>query len=99
MGGIGAIYRAEHLHMHNQVAIKVLHPQAETLPELVARFEREAVAGAHIHHPNVACATAYAFFDASASPPARSASFRARSASSRASRSIKYRRAWCSARA
>ena len=63
MGGIGAIYRAEHLHMHNQVAIKVLHPQAESMPELVARFEREAIAGAHIQHPNVACATDFGKFD------------------------------------
>jgi eukaryotic-like serine/threonine-protein kinase len=35
------------------VAIKVLHPEAEGLPELIERFEREAIAGKHIFHPNV----------------------------------------------
>ncbi|NUP12669.1 MAG: serine/threonine protein kinase [Polyangiaceae bacterium] len=63
MGGMGAIFRAEHLHMHKHVAIKVLHPEIEGFPELVARFEREAVAGAHIQHPNVAAASDFGKFD------------------------------------
>lgn len=63
MGGIGAIYRAEHLLMKKEVAIKVLHPDSENFPELVARFEREAVAGAHIDHPNVASASDFGKFD------------------------------------
>ncbi|NUO52231.1 MAG: serine/threonine protein kinase, partial [Polyangiaceae bacterium] len=45
------------------VAIKVLHPDSENFPELVARFEREAVAGAHIDHPNVASASDFGKFD------------------------------------
>lgn len=57
MGGVGAVYLGEHVKMHKQVAIKVLHPDAQSLPELAARFEREAVAGSHIQHPNVASAT------------------------------------------
>ncbi|WP_437576900.1 protein kinase domain-containing protein [Sorangium sp. So ce887] len=57
MGGMGAVYRGEHVHMHKRVAIKILHPDTERLPELVQRFEREAVAGAHIQHRNVATAT------------------------------------------
>lgn len=63
MGGMGAIFRAEHLHMHKDIAIKVLHPEIEGFPELVARFEREAVAGAHIQHPNVAAASDFGKFD------------------------------------
>src|SRR6185436_15715911 len=63
MGGMGAIYRAEHLLMRKQVAVKVLHPNVEGFPELVARFEREAVAGAHIQHPNVATASDFGKFD------------------------------------
>jgi serine/threonine-protein kinase len=35
------------------MAIKVLHPEAESRPELTAHFEREAIAGKHIFHPNV----------------------------------------------
>lgn len=63
MGGMGAIYRGEHLLMHKEVAIKVLHPEIEGFPELVTRFEREAVAGAHISHPNVASANDFGKFD------------------------------------
>ncbi len=56
-GGMGAVYQAEHTHMHKRLAVKVLHPEMSRLPEVVARFEREAMAAAHIEHPNVAAAT------------------------------------------
>lgn len=54
MGGIASVFRARKLITGEDVAIKVLHPDAEELPELIARFQREAVAGRHIYHPNVA---------------------------------------------
>lgn len=53
MGGLAAVFRATKLATGGDVAIKVLHPDIEGLPELVERFEREAVAGKHILHPNV----------------------------------------------
>ena len=56
-GGMGCVYRGQHVLMHKRVAIKVLLPETENLPDLVLRFQREAVAGAHIDHPNVAAAT------------------------------------------
>jgi serine/threonine-protein kinase len=56
-GGMGAVYLAEHTHMRKRMAIKVLHPEMSHMPEVVARFEREAMAAAHIDHPNVATAT------------------------------------------
>jgi serine/threonine-protein kinase len=56
-GGMGTVYRGEHVHMQKRVAIKVLRPDMEAFPELCARFEREAIAGAHVDHPNVASAT------------------------------------------
>jgi eukaryotic-like serine/threonine-protein kinase len=56
-GGMGAVYLAEHVLMHKRVAVKVLHPEMTRMPEVVARFEREAMAAAHIDHPNVAAAT------------------------------------------
>jgi serine/threonine-protein kinase len=49
--------------MRHQLAIKVLHPELEGFPELVTRFQREAVAGAHIIHPNVASASDFGKFD------------------------------------
>jgi serine/threonine-protein kinase len=56
-GGMGAVYQAQHTHMRKRVAVKVLHPEMSRMSEVVARFEREAMAAAHIDHPNVAAAT------------------------------------------
>lgn len=56
-GGMGKVYRAEHVLMRKQVAIKVLHREMTAMPEVVQRFEREAVAGGRIEHVNVAKAT------------------------------------------
>lgn len=56
-GAMGAVYRAEHVHMQKAVALKVLHQWMSQNPEVVRRFEREAVAAARIEHPNVAGAT------------------------------------------
>jgi serine/threonine-protein kinase len=62
-GGMGSVYRAEHVHMRKAVAIKVLHREMTSMPEVVARFEREAVAAARIEHPNVATATDFGSLD------------------------------------
>jgi serine/threonine-protein kinase len=56
-GGMGAVYRVVHMRMHKVFALKVLHAAASDSPEIVARFEREAVAAGSIDHPNVAVAT------------------------------------------
>ena len=62
-GGMGAVYLAEHVHMRKVVAVKVLHREMTFLPEVVARFEREAVAAARIEHPHVAAATDFGRLD------------------------------------
>ncbi len=54
---MGRVYSAEHVLMRKRLAIKVLHRELTTMPEVVARFEREAMAAANIDHPNVAAAT------------------------------------------
>lgn len=56
-GAMGRVYRAEHVLMRKTVALKVLHPQLMTVPEIVQRFEREARAAAQVEHPHVAGAT------------------------------------------
>jgi len=54
---MGRVYSAEHVLMRKRLAIKVLHRELTTMTEVVARFEREAMAAANIDHPNVAAAT------------------------------------------
>ncbi len=49
-GGMGSIYRGEHLTLGRPVAIKVLAPQLARDPKLVERFLREARAAAAIDH-------------------------------------------------
>lgn len=39
--------------LHRSVAVKLLHHDDNAPPELVQRFEREAVAAAQINHPNI----------------------------------------------
>jgi eukaryotic-like serine/threonine-protein kinase len=56
-GGMGRVYAAEHVLMRKRLAIKVLHRELTMMTEVVARFEREAMAAANIEHPNVAAAT------------------------------------------
>jgi serine/threonine-protein kinase len=56
-GGMGVVYRAEHLHLRKPLALKVLLSEWSSIPEVVARFEREAVAASNIQSPHVAAAT------------------------------------------
>ncbi|MFZ5895403.1 MAG: protein kinase domain-containing protein [Myxococcota bacterium] len=55
-GGAGRVYAAEHVLLRKKVAIKILRGDRANVPEMVQRFEREAMAAAHIEHPNIASA-------------------------------------------
>jgi eukaryotic-like serine/threonine-protein kinase len=62
-GGMGSVYRAEHVHMQKSVAVKILHRHMTTNREVVARFEQEAVAAGRIEHPNVTAALDFGKLD------------------------------------
>jgi tRNA A-37 threonylcarbamoyl transferase component Bud32 len=56
-GGMGVVYLAEHVRMHKQFAVKVLHKEMGRLAEAVFRFEREAVAAGRVDHEHLVTAT------------------------------------------
>ena len=52
-GGMGDVFRAEHLVTNRSVAIKFLHPELADSAELSQRFFQEAQAVNRIRHPNI----------------------------------------------
>ena len=55
-GGVGSVYLVQHTHMRKRFALKILNADSAQVPEMVARFEREAMAMGHIEHPNITAA-------------------------------------------
>jgi serine/threonine protein kinase len=52
-GGMGVVYLAEHSLIEKRVALKVLRSEYSTKPDLVSRFQQEAISASRIKHPNV----------------------------------------------
>jgi len=52
-GGMGKVFRARHVRLPREAAIKVLHPHMVKDPAAVARFDREAANASRIDHENV----------------------------------------------
>src|SRR3954468_17284233 len=52
-GGMGVVYRATHLTLEREVALKVIAPEFSTDDEFRRRFRREFRATASIQHPSV----------------------------------------------
>lgn len=52
VGGMGAVYRAEHTLMQRRLAVKLLRPELADRDEAKKRFIREAQLCAQLEHPN-----------------------------------------------
>ncbi|MEW6735312.1 MAG: protein kinase [Acidobacteriota bacterium] len=53
VGGFGAVYRATHLSMKRDIAVKIFRPiPGNDSAEGLARFQQEAVSASRINHPN-----------------------------------------------
>lgn len=52
-GGMGEVWRAEHLALHSQVAVKLIDPKAANNEGVLKRFMQEARAAAALESPHV----------------------------------------------
>ena len=52
-GGMGAVYKIEHVITRRIEAMKLLPPGTSNDPEHIQRFEREIQVQARLHHPNI----------------------------------------------
>ena len=62
-GSFGTVFRATHLELNRDVAVKVLATSAGTDPEALARFKREGDSACRVQHPN-----AVAVYDLAVNP-------------------------------
>lgn len=56
-GAMGRVYRATHVFMYHNVAVKILRQHLSSDHVALERFRREARAAAVIHHPNAVAVT------------------------------------------
>jgi serine/threonine-protein kinase len=52
-GGMGAVFRAHHVHLRKDLAVKVLRPDLTASADIVERFRREAEIASALDHDNI----------------------------------------------
>jgi serine/threonine-protein kinase len=52
-GGMGVVYEAEHVRLGRIAAVKVIHPDVASNPNVTRRFLAEAMTVARLQHPNI----------------------------------------------
>jgi serine/threonine protein kinase len=52
-GGMGTVYEAEDVTLHDRVALKTIRPDIVSHPRAVERFKHEILLGKKVTHPNV----------------------------------------------
>ncbi len=62
-GGMGKVYKAEHVELGTPYAIKVLLPDLSTDPKVAKRFRREAMLSSRLRHPNIVFITDFGFHE------------------------------------
>lgn len=65
-GGMGVVYKAEHIHMNRLVAMKMMLQQATASPQDHRRFQREAQAASLLNHPNIVAIYDFGFYEGQA---------------------------------
>ncbi len=55
-GGMGTVYKAQHVKMQRIVALKVIRKERLANPEFIKRFQREIQLAARLVHPNIVLA-------------------------------------------
>lgn len=52
-GGMGVVYRGEHIHLGTPGAVKLIHPSFRNLPGFIERFKREAKVMLEFSQPHI----------------------------------------------